>query len=733
MTKSSHIVGIDLGTTNSVVATYSDQQIVVVGDTDQKRIQPSVVSFHPNGNVIVGAEAKQRRIIDPRNTIYSVKRIIGRAFDSLEVQESRRRISYQLKEGTNNRPVIGTRSGDFAATEISAIVLDHVTAIANQSRISPLTEAVITVPASFNDAQRSATATAGAIAGLKVARIINEPTAAALAYGFQRSLDTIIAVYDFGGGTFDVTLLQLRGNVFQVLGTAGDSFLGGDDLDEKLVDHMVNLFLQKERMDLRHNEISMQRLRAVAEQTKVELSRRDNAVVKIEEIAYGDGGKPLHLEMHISRDEFVDLIAPLVNATFPVCKEALRMAGIKHTQVKDVVLVGGTTKIPYIRKRVAAVFDRQPRVDVNPEEAVARGAALQAVIIERERLASQKASTQSTRPRRKTEALPLGMRRRFVTIPPKNLQSQHLVSGDDTVVESQVSQRLLPKRVTGTPLARITSPSRTLSQSDTDVHETREGRAVSQLTTDVRSEPQALDDKTTDKRFPEIAHRPLSQLDTDIRDAKNERALSDLDTDVPDPINERAVPKRDAEIRSSTDPTTQRPSMIQKRARKKPLSIPPPVPQRATDIESLFDDASEVAHIIDVTPQGIGIGTIGEFCEKLIARNKSIPTEVTRIFSTSKDDQVTVKIRVFIGENRLLTNNTLLGELTLDKLIPRRRGQTNIEVRFRIDSNGILQVRAKDVETKQETVANLNVIGTQSKDEFLAAQQRMLQIRQRRS
>ncbi|TMQ18519.1 MAG: Hsp70 family protein, partial [Deltaproteobacteria bacterium] len=378
------IVGIDLGTSNTVVAHASAAgNVAVLADDAGYKIHPSVVSFHPNGGVVVGAAAKQRKVIDPHNTIYSVKRLIGRAYSSPEVQTSKGRSPFQIKEGPNGAPVIVTRGGTFAVPEISAIVLDHARNIASARLERPVERAVVTVPASFNDAQRSATATAGAIAGLTVVRVLNEPTAAALAYGHSRNLREVIAVYDFGGGTFDITLLRLEDQVYEVLGTAGDTFLGGDDFDERLVEKMVAKFLTDNRIDLRSNEVSMMRLRAVAEQTKIELSRRSRAVVRVDEIAYGARGAPLNLQIEITRDEFVREIADLVDRTFPVCSEALALANVAIDRIADVILVGGSTKIPYVRDQVSKFFGKAPRTDVSPEDAVAAGAALQATSLER--------------------------------------------------------------------------------------------------------------------------------------------------------------------------------------------------------------------------------------------------------------------------------------------------------------------------------------------------------------
>jgi molecular chaperone DnaK len=373
------IVGIDLGTSNSVVAAVGrDGHPVVLQDAANHSIIPSVVAFHPNGEVLVGRMAKQRRIIDPRNTVYSVKRILGRRWSAPEVAATAQRSAFQLLEGANEVPHIKTRAGELSVPEISGIVLDHMRGIAQDRLQTDVRRVVITVPANFNEAQRQATATAGAIAELVVVRILNEPTAAALAYGHGRRLQQTVAVYDFGGGTFDITILALRDNVYEVLATAGDTFLGGDDIDQRLVDLMVSSFLQSQRVDLRYDEIAMQKLRAAAEDAKCALSFDKKTQIEIPEVSIGIGGKPLHLAFTLAQEAFVKSVADIIDRSLPVCDEAMRLAQLAPTQIDEVVLVGGTTRIPYLRERVAAHFGRMPRVDLNPDEAIALGAALQA-------------------------------------------------------------------------------------------------------------------------------------------------------------------------------------------------------------------------------------------------------------------------------------------------------------------------------------------------------------------
>ncbi len=690
------IVGIDLGTTNSVVASWDagpgDPQ--VLNDASGQAVQPSVLSFHPNGSVLVGTPAKQRKVIDPKNTVFSVKRLIGRTFDSQEVQAAITRMPYKIKEGQNRQPVIVTRGGELAVPEISAIVLDHMRKLGEAALATEVTRAVITVPASFTDAQRSATATAGAIAGITVVRVLNEPTAAALAYGHQRRLDETIAVYDFGGGTFDVSILRLKDTVFEVLATAGDSFLGGDDIDERLVDHMVSLFLQQQRVDLRDNEIAMQRLRAVAEQIKIELSRRTRAVVKVDEIAYGAGGQPLDLELQITRDEFLSKIADIVEATFPVCREAVRMAGLQPNQIDEVVLSGGTTKMPFVRERVTQFFGKMPRVDVNPDEAVALGAAVQATSLERI-LGSGRRRPATERPIRRTD--------QGYAAPP----SPPPTPGERPAAPGKFSDALpgaaSPPPRPGAGIARITRPG---------------------------TAPPAPRRTLMGATPPPVPGAPPTARPNQPTMAPGAGiGFDDIRTDVPTTVRDPADPTQIDldDIATRPGPATAGPSQatafdlpppsqgIGADARQRPATAPPIVPPSAT--------------VIDVTPHSLGIATIAGFCEGIIQRNARVPASTQKVFSTSRDAQQIVRIRVCQGESRRLADNTVLGDLVLEGLEPRPRGETKIEVTFQIDSSGILHVRARDSATGQEQRANLDLAGAQSPEEIEAARQRFRDLR----
>jgi molecular chaperone DnaK len=375
------VVGIDLGTTNTVVASVRGGRVHVLADEQGRRLLPSVVSFHPSGDVLVGHAAKERRVVDAKNTVASVKRFIGRSWNSEELKRARQRFSFELREGTGQGPIVVARAKEYTLPEISAFVLRRAKQIAERALGEPVERAVITVPANFNELQRAATKVAGRIADLEVLRIINEPTAAALAYGLGRANKERIAIYDFGGGTFDCTLLDLSGNVFEVLATSGDSFLGGDDFDLAIAERMAEAFLKTHRYDPRTDAQSYERLRGAAEVVKIQLSTQERAHIKIREVAFGVGGAHLELDFGMTREELDALAAPLVARTFTVCEEALDIARLPVASFDKVILVGGSTRVALVRRRVEQFFGSPPLDRVNPEEVVAVGAAIQAAAL----------------------------------------------------------------------------------------------------------------------------------------------------------------------------------------------------------------------------------------------------------------------------------------------------------------------------------------------------------------
>ncbi len=371
-------IGIDLGTTNTVVAVVVDGVAVTLEDEHERRLIPSVVSFHPSGNVLVGELARERRIVDPENTVYSVKRLIGRTWNSPEVQEARLRFPFELKSGPKDSTMVTSRGNAYALPEISAFVLRRAKKVAEEALGEKVDRAVITVPANFNELQRASTKVAGRLAGLEVLRIINEPTAAALAYGQSIRDAARVVVFDLGGGTFDVTLLDLTRDVFEVLSTAGDTSLGGDDVDTKLAEHLSDQYLKQHRYDPRAHAVEFARLRLLAEEIKCDLSSEKEIHRRIDTVGYGVDGARLVLDLALSRDELERLSGPLVDRTIQVTKGALDAAGLLPRDIDQVILVGGSTRMPVIGASVATLFGKPPTQRINPDEAVALGAAIQA-------------------------------------------------------------------------------------------------------------------------------------------------------------------------------------------------------------------------------------------------------------------------------------------------------------------------------------------------------------------
>lgn len=517
------VLGIDLGTSNSVAAVYSKQKISIIKDQNGKTIQPSVVSFHPSGTVLVGPKAKKRRLIDPANTVYSIKRLMGLPIDSNEAKGLIRRLPYNVTEGNDKQPLINVRNHRLTPTQISALVLIHMKNLAEKQIGESIVKAVITVPANFNDAQRTATKAAGQLAGLDVIRIINEPTAAALAYGHGKDMDSHVLLFDFGGGTFDVTILRISGEIFEVLATAGNPLLGGDDIDDRLMDEIIEAFMRTHHYDIRHNEMSLLKIRSVAEKVKCSLSKDTRCSVTLDELAYGPGGKPLHFNYDLTREGLEFIMADLVERTLTICDEAFAIAEMDPREMDNVVLVGGSTRIPLVKKAVTDYFKRQPQDEINPDEVVAVGAAIQG--------------------------------------------------------------------------ASLLEPSLSMS--------------------------------------------------------------------------------------------------------------------------------SPLALLLDVTPLSLCIGTVGGFATPVIPRNSQLPAERTKVFSTCADYQDSVSIRVCQGRNKRFEDNIYLGELTLSGLQPALRGEIKVEVSFEIDTDGILQVRARHQDSASFQTAYMKIIGAPTAQDMDALQKNL--------
>jgi molecular chaperone DnaK len=504
------ILGIDLGTTNSCVAVVDVTTPQVIPNREGSRTTPSVVGFTEDGDRLVGQIAKRQAITNPFNTVFAIKRLIGRKFDSDEVEHAKNVLPYSIVPAPNGDVKMKIRDRDFSPEEISAFVLMEIKAFAEEFLGEQISEAIITVPAYFNDSQRQATRDAGKIAGLEVLRIINEPTAAALAYGLDNRQNQVIAVYDLGGGTFDISILKLEDGLFEVLSTSGDTYLGGEDFDKRIMDRLIEFFEKESHIDLREDRMALQRLKEAAEKAKCELSTEQESRITLPFISQDNSG-PKHLNYVLTRREFENLVGDLIQRTIDPVNDALKQAGISPRQVDEVVLVGGQTRTPKVIEAVKQAFGKEPNRNINPDEVVAVGAAIQGGI-----------------------------------------------------------------------------------------------------------------------------------LRGDIKD------------------------------------------MV----------------------------------LLDVTPLSLGVETRGGLFQKLIERNATIPTKNSLIFTTVSDNQTRVTVHVLQGEREFSNENKSLGKFDLLGIPPAPRGVPQIEVTFSIDSNGIVNVTARDQATGQSQGVQINPAGGLSRDEI---------------
>lgn len=377
------VIGIDLGTTNSCVAVMEGKNPKVIENAEGARTTPSIVAFNTDGETLVGQPAKRQAVTNPENTFFAIKRLIGRRMEDPMVAKDKKLVPYNIVKADNGDAWVESRGQKYAPSQISAYILTKMKETAERYLGEPVTQAVITVPAYFNDSQRQATKDAGKIAGLEVLRIINEPTAAALAYGLDKKEAGVIAVYDLGGGTFDVSILEIGDGVFEVKSTNGDTFLGGEDFDMRIVDYLADEFKKEQSIDLRKDKLALQRLREAAEKAKIELSSATQTEINLPFIT-ADASGPKHLTMKLTRSKLEALVDDLIQKTVEPCRLALKDAGVTAGQIKEVVLVGGMTRMPKVIETVKQFFGKEPHKGVNPDEVVAIGAAIQAGVLQGE-------------------------------------------------------------------------------------------------------------------------------------------------------------------------------------------------------------------------------------------------------------------------------------------------------------------------------------------------------------
>jgi molecular chaperone DnaK len=694
-------VGIDLGTTNTVVAAVRDGVASTLADPDGYRLLPSIVSFHPSGHVLVGRPAMERRLSDPASTVHSVKRLIGRAWDSEEVQRARARFPFEMREGPKGSIVAVAGGQEYSLPEISAFVLRQAKAIAEAALGAPVDRAVITVPANFNDLQRAATKVAGRLAGLEVLRILNEPTAAALAYGQGSAPEERIAVYDLGGGTFDITLLDLAGNVFEVLSTAGDTALGGDDVDVIIAEKMADELFKKHRFDARATPHAYGRLRIVAEQVKRELSTVTEVSIKLEDLVQVEGGRTVPFTFRMTRPELEWASLALIERTFNVCKQAIDTASIQPSDLDRIILVGGVTRMPMVARKVEQFFGRPPVVRINPDEVVALGAAIQAGALDPQR---SKTARPLAHPRIDPKSVLTGIRGPDKGEPRNEAPELPVVSAQGAVPTGKVALAQRPALIPGV----VVDPMRphvgtlpffppTIEPSRAAPPEPGPPPGPREASTPVSVAPDAIELEPAAPSDPPAPPLPTAEAALPL--------ASTLRIELP--ADPQPQPRNAAAALSATQPLDNRPRALPQ-AFATPAGAPAPPPRPAP-------------LLIDVTPLRLSVETVGGYCDTLIDANTPVPCDRTRAFATAADGQTSVSVRVAQGESKRFGENTYLGEVVLYGLRPAARGETQIAVTFEIDADGILNVRARDVKTGNEQSARITLVGAQTDPQEIEA------------
>ena len=703
----SYAIGIDLGTTNTVVAAVVDGVAVTLEDEQHRRLLPSVVSFHPSGTVLVGDAARERRLIDPENTIFSVKPLMGRPFDSDEVKAARGRFPFQFSEGSKNSTMVLARDVAYALPEISAFVLRRAKAIAEHALGGSIDRAVITVPANFNDLQRASTKIAGKLAGLEVLRILNEPTAAALAYGQSIAKAEKIAVYDLGGGTFDVTLLDLTGNVFEVLATAGDTALGGDDIDRLLADHMCLEVIKRFNFEPRSSPVAYARLRFMAEEVKKRLSTQNAIDQEISGIGYTEGGEPITMTMTVTRADLERIALPLVERTVSVAKQSIEIIGMHPKDFDRVILVGGSTRMPLAATLVEKLFGQPPHLKVNPDEVVALGAAIQAHALNRSKGAPKRKSGHDQLA--KAAASPGGERTQS-SPPHANPNPGHVDVPRAPPLPRGAQPVSTPAFIEFSKAAAVITFSPPPAPPDGYQPPPPRQQAPA-LAVAPKKGPPPVPQRGGGAAPPA---RPIegTPVRAELSEPPPPGPLPPRRSAAP-PGGPSGSPSSPPDLSLSFPPTPELGAVVASGDvfGDVQLGAQRPLTNDSFSRGSAIETSANAPLLIDVTPMSLRIETVGGYSDVLIQANSPVPCEKARTFLTASDNQTVVFIRVAQGESTRFAENTRLGELELSGLKPGTRGEVKILVTFELDADGILNVRAKDKDTDRETKATMRLFG----------------------
>jgi molecular chaperone DnaK len=717
-------VGIDLGTTTSLSAIgMPDGMPRLLRDPQGHGIIPSVVSILPDSRILVGQRAKDRIVLDPENTFFSTKRFIGRDMRLEENSWAAAAYPFHIHPGENGVATVMSRGRSFTLTDVGAMILAYLKKISEQATGLPVPRAVVTVPANFNDVQRSTTHQAGERAGFEVLRIINEPTAAALAYGLESSRENErIAVYDFGGGTFDMTILEVRGEVYEVLATAGNTMLGGDDFDRRILDRMVKAFQEQTGCHPRESQEFHQKLFLAAERIKCQLS--DWLVAGFTERGIEVGGQRHDFHFELSREQFVEACGDLVDMSFDVCDEALRLAECTLTSIDQIILVGGTTRIPVLRDRVTKYFLRPPLDKIQPDTVVALGAAIQAYALAGGPAMWPSPERMPGGTARWAAAEPVEPATRIVQLAEVDAEASARAAAE----EAEEPTRVVEREAVASDAAAAEWVDRAAALAET-AFSTGAPRAapVAPPAPPSRAARYApVMPKATPAPAP-AAPRPVPPGPPLPPPLPAAPVMPPPLPPVPPPlpIEVEAVPlPRQADPRMTLEPPRGL-GVLQAhpaspaggvRLPVAPAVPAPAMPALAQEAMASILSGGAVAPrpapvLLDVTPLTLGIQTVGGNVEPIIKRNSQVPIEQSRLFATTADDQTTVVIRVCQGESRKIEDNVVLGEMRLEELPPSPRGKVTIRVAFEINTDGIFSATAVDTKTSRAQRIRLTLFG----------------------
>jgi molecular chaperone DnaK (HSP70) len=642
------VIGIDLGTVNSCVATIRDGKAVVLSDGN-RATTPSCVSL-VDGKEVVGEAAKRRAATDPTSTIMAVKRVLGHPFDSPEVRKAAVRLPYPLKASPLGSVLLQVGNRELTPVQVSARILQHLRELAERELGGPLAGAVISVPAHFNDVQRKATKLAAEYAGLDVLRLINEPTAAALAYGYKKARDFTLAVYDLGGGTFDVTLMRATGDCFSVIATDGDSFLGGEDIDQAVADWIEDEFRAQTGSDLSHDPCARMRVKQAAEKAKIELASAESTRIDLAFLTQlPDGSRP-SFACQLTRTKLEQLARPIIERTLKLCARCLKAAEVRPVDIDEVLLTGGQARMPLVREMAREFFGREPRRDINPDEVVGMGAALYAyslVVDDLKQEAQHEAGSHLELALRSTDVARKVVDE--VQLYHKSLRQGGESPRNDEALASRLQELLKQAEAADEQLLPSRRPL-----GDADLPQAVEG---------LHNDLLALDLK---------AGEVIEKLSADLL----EEGANGL-THVLEQAREVVEKKLDA-ARGAAHEASQHLEEAQAHARARRVKL----------------------H--DVTSLPLGVAAVGDVFALLIEQNTPVPAEHERVFTTQQDNQAEVEIRVLQGHEARASLNQGLGSFILQGIAPAPRMQPQIAVRFRIDESGILSVRARDAASGAE-------------------------------